>query len=679
MLTLHKISPLSAQAATRQSAAAPALSSHACVPAPTNDDALDYLDRELADLPLNFDDVPPALIVANLDGSPAEPEPAPVSVPDPVTRAALRRHQSHLHGALSLANPSRLHRSVAGEAVDHQRTGTTPKPRKRTTDAQIDAGDAPRAVAVSPVPSEPGNDNDAGPGVKKRRSASGRVSLLGDRAFLNDYKALTGISEGIAPVQAGVSSIVGMGRGSAPTDPLPSFMTKAPRPWASATDETKAHFALEALRARGPVVAFTAWTSEEICDRAYERKPLPWLRKRVAEALDAAFGTVELFETIEEEATDRDGARKRRLHLHGALNLENPSRRRLALLRKVLRHAMGPWDDKALKSQVKLKLDPNAGWASYCTKRSWLALPGIRARFACDRPGSPWRLSFDGPVLTMTNGIRAEAQELHQKARKIVREARQRAATLEAPETAPVLPEPPCEPAAIPEPASEADAADRAEPAPAGDATTRPWTADLYIGLAFTAPAMRALDGPFRMPATARSRGPPARVRGPSAGPDPPLAERLLIREIAEDELPALAVAEGDNGRAGHEAGLPRDNGLPVDPRPAGHGDDDRRVRVADRPRSGTPDRAREGDPELPDARVVTRRLPSSSGAIGKLSGDGDGEDGRGLRERSAGEEERQEGERELFHAPPVAAKPGPVTKSQPRRHRSSTGQLTQY
>lgn len=599
MLVLHKISPLPAQAATHQSAAARVLSSHAHdpVPARANDDVADYLDRELADLPIDFNHVPPVPVVTNLDGSPAAPE--PVSVLDPAT-------------------------------------GTAPKARNRPIAARIDAGDAPRVVAVSPIPSEAGNDNDAGPGVKKKRSASGRVSLLGDRAFLNDYKALTGISEGIAPVQAGVSPIVGMGRSSTPTDPLPSFITKAPRPWASATDETKVQFALEALRARGPVVAFTAWTSQEISDRAYATgKPLLWLRKRVADALDAAFGSVEWFACIEEERTYRDGPRKLRLHLHGALILENPSRRRLAVLRKVLRHAMGPWAQTALRSQVKLNFKIDAGWASYCTKRSWLAMPGVRARFACDRPGSPWRLSFDGSVLTMTNGIRAVAQALHQKAREIVQEARQRAATLGTPETAPALPEPTREPAGIPEPASGSDAATLARPARVEI------QAEIYTGLAFTASPLLALDGPFRMASTARSRGPPGCVLRLSAGPDPPLSEGLLIREIAEHELPTLPVAEGDDGRSGHEASLPRDDGFPVNPRPAGHGDDDRRVRVADRPRSGTTDRAGEGDPELPDARVVARRLPSRSGAICKLPSDGDREDGRGLGERCTGEEER--------------------------------------
>ncbi|KAB1068551.1 hypothetical protein [Methylobacterium planeticum] len=282
---------------------------------------------------------------------------------------------------------------------------------------------APVSVSLADLPT-PTNDNATSSDVQKKRRAPRRVSLLADRQFLNEYKAL----RGIAPVQAGVSGIVG--RSYAPTHSLPAFMTKAPRPWSSATDETKAHFGLEALQALGSVVAFTVWASQKISDRAYATgAPLPWLRKRVAEALNNALGPIEWLASIEEEW--KDGTP--RLHFHGALILDNPSRRRLVRARQALRCALGSWAGEAMKRQVKLKLDPDCGWASYLGKRTWLALPGIRDRFACARPGSPWRLSFDGPVLTMTNGIRALAKELHQQAREAVQEARQRATATESP------------------------------------------------------------------------------------------------------------------------------------------------------------------------------------------------------------------------------------------------------
>lgn len=283
--------------------------------------------------------------------------------------------------------------------------------------------------------------------AQKKRAKPRRISLLADRHFLLEYKALNSIKKGISPVQSGVSAIVGVLKGDEPSGPLPAFMTKAPSPWRYLTDEVQGHFAFEALQALGPVVAFTAWCSTEISERAYATgKPLLWLRKRVVEALGAAFGPVALLATIEEEW--KDG--KLRLHLHGALGLACTSRRSLVRLRQALRRAMGPWTGPAAKFQIKFRLDVDCGWASYCTKRSWLALPGIRDRFACARPGSPWRLSFDGPTLTMTNGIRALAKELHQKAREAVQEARQRAPAPAEPEAPSAPLEPVCEPVKLP-------------------------------------------------------------------------------------------------------------------------------------------------------------------------------------------------------------------------------------
>lgn len=353
---------------------------------------------------------------------------------------------------------------------------------------------ASRKTTISKPSAEPANDNAAPTGAQKKRNAARRVSRLADLCFLNGYKALTGLAPGFSPFPTSVSAIVSMSKGvststpTSPSDPLPFFITKTPSPWRYATDEVQGHFAFEALQTLGPVVGFTAWCSSEISGRAYATgKPLPWLRKRLVEALGAVLGPFEMLVTIEEE---RGADSTLRLHLHGALGLESVSRRRLARVQQALRRALGSWDGEAAKRQVRFSLDPDAGWASYCTKRAWLATPGIRKRFACAQPGSPWRISFDGPVLSMTNRVRAIAKELHEKAREAVCEARQQAAAAEQPETAT-------------EPATAAH--EPLRPAPAVRRRIVPWGRP--SGSRNPSPSRRG--GRFHPEVDARSRGPP--------------------------------------------------------------------------------------------------------------------------------------------------------------------------
>ncbi|GJD62130.1 hypothetical protein [Methylobacterium frigidaeris] len=195
------------------------------------------------------------------------------------------------------------------------------------------------------------------------------------------------------------------------------------------------HFAFEALEALGPVVGFTAWCSAEISAKAYASgNPLPWLRKRIADAL-SKIGGVEFIAVLEEEWSSAKGTY--RLHLHGILGIDGSKRRLLAKVRKALRRAMGSWNGEARKHQIRFSHDLDCGWASYCTKRTWLALPGIRRLFASAPMHSSFRLSFDGPVMTMTNGVRELAKELHQEARRAVQEARKRPIAVELPQTTP--------------------------------------------------------------------------------------------------------------------------------------------------------------------------------------------------------------------------------------------------
>lgn len=489
----------------------------------------------------------------------------------------------------------------------------------------------PRARADAPVNDNtpaPANDNAAPAGVQKRARGTSRISAQADRQFLREFKALTdpGVYVGSAP--STVPTIVSVFKGYGLSDPLP-VMTKTPRHWRDATDEIQAHFALEALRERGPAVTFTVWCSDEISDRAYATgAPLPWLRKRLKKALDDALGPVEWMASLEEER--RDG--KLRLHIHGTGAFGDLTRSRRKGIRKAMRRALGAWEGPAAQYQVKLKIMRDAGWASYVTKRCWLARPGIRALFACAGPRSPWCLSFDGPVLTMTNGARARAQELHREARRIVLEARDAAKKPASAGTAPAPPPAACE--------------SRGASFEAVVARTRTTSSRSHASV-----STPETPASFTPTTTSRSRDPPGPGSGASAGPDPPLPESLLKGQVAEHELPALAVAEGYDSGAGHEAGLPRHDGLAAQSGAALDRDDDRRVRVSHRPSAGAADRAREGDPKLSDARVVAGGLPCRGRAVRQLPGDRDAEQRRRLRDCHTGQENGQDGQGKLLHA----------------------------
>lgn len=176
---------------------------------------------------------------------------------------------------------------------------------------------------------------------------------------------------------------------------------------------------------------FTAWCSPEIDAKARATgKPLPGLHKRLEEALDAALGPVEWVATVEEEKT-KDG--KLLLHVQVAGAFGDLTRSRRDKIAEATWRALADWKGSGARCHVKLKIAQDTGWGSYVTKRAWLARPYIRERFACAGPRSPWRLSFDGPAFTMTNGARARAKELHRQARDLDIEARERARALAEP------------------------------------------------------------------------------------------------------------------------------------------------------------------------------------------------------------------------------------------------------
>ena len=108
-----------------------------------------------------------------------------------------------------------------------------------------------------------------------------------------------------------------------------------------------------------------------------------------------------------------------RLHVHGLLQLD-PRLKTRKLARKALRSALGTWEGKGKNRQIWLRRDPDCGWPAYFTKRCFLATARMRARMRGFGADHRWVTTFDGPVLTMTNEVRAAARELHAEARQLV-------------------------------------------------------------------------------------------------------------------------------------------------------------------------------------------------------------------------------------------------------------------
>ncbi|ACK86126.1 hypothetical protein [Methylorubrum extorquens] len=427
MLPLNIISAFPAQAATRQSINAPVSPPHTCVPAPANDDLADYLDRELADLPLDFSDVPPAPIVSNLDGSPAEPEPAPVpSVPDLVTRAAARPRRKRRRSGLRQREDARRMRA-------HRRA------------------DAEEVVNHLPTPA---NTN-----TKTSKTT--------------------------------------------PTETKPKAITRRIASWDDAGELPRVIAMNRALDRFGVPMAFSVNFDPRFIKAANDnaRGQLDYYRRRIAMALKRAVGeTPAMWIAVE---TDDDG----RQHCHGGM--ARTDRHDPAVVLDALAQAGGNWTTQgSAPADLRPQHAPD-GWAIYPFKRAPRTRRDLREAAGLDAAARVTLYSCTDDLRTEAKRVYEEARraigsgdrthERGRTARELVQEARQRAATLEAPETAPVLPEPPCEPAVIPVPASGAGAAAQARPA----------QTELLAELAFTVPTPLALDGPFRMPATARSRGPP--------------------------------------------------------------------------------------------------------------------------------------------------------------------------
>jgi hypothetical protein len=267
---------------------------------------------------------------------------------------------------------------------------------------------------------------------KKPKTRPG-TSEIAEAAFLLEYKALKGLPLGRANGRSRAIMVSVRGEegleapAPAPEDPEleadTSLLTRVPAEWSRASDAVQAHFAFEAMRRAGPVLDLTAWLSNEVNALAYAKsKPLQWIRERITFRLKEAFKRPVAFVLVIEEEFNVV-TRTSRLHVHGLIQLD-PRRKTRKLARAALRQALGTWEGEAKKRQIWLRRDPDCGWPAYFTKRCFLATRRMRARMKGFGADYRWVPTFDGPVLTMTNDVRAVARQLHVEARRDVLDAR---------------------------------------------------------------------------------------------------------------------------------------------------------------------------------------------------------------------------------------------------------------
>jgi hypothetical protein len=154
--------------------------------------------------------------------------------------------------------------------------------------------------------------------------------------------------------------------------------------------------------------------------RAQGDRALDWLRRRTAYHLKDTFNRPVDFLV----ALEHDNGKFRldgRLHLHGELvllpeEIEGRALDTLRRAREALRRAGGRIESPtARRHQTRLSVDPDAGWATYLCKRSWMHSPTIRRiRLAAIGPSSCASSEWYGA----SNQLRVIARDLLSNDRK---------------------------------------------------------------------------------------------------------------------------------------------------------------------------------------------------------------------------------------------------------------------
>lgn len=188
----------------------------------------------------------------------------------------------------------------------------------------------------------------------------------------------------------------------------PSYIAhRTPAAWRDITDLLRILYYHLALRELGDVQGFSLNLDSEIETKArLNPSPLEWLRRRVAHHLKQAFGRLVPFYLVLEETSDR------RLHLHGEIGIPADA---ASAGRRALRKAGGEWKHTR-QHQAHTRCSPDVVWASYVSKNTWLASPGMRSFF--ERYDARQPVSFKGGVVTCTADVKTVAKLLHARERE---------------------------------------------------------------------------------------------------------------------------------------------------------------------------------------------------------------------------------------------------------------------
>lgn len=404
MRPLLKLSAVEDQAET---ARLRAFSSLAHVSVPANDDrdqgAELNLDRELADLPCEFPDVP-APTVTDLDGNPVQV--------DGLTLWDLRaaRRAAFVHPAAGDDDSDVIDLDIPARPTS-RRVAKNPnrKGSKPRTSFERDKRIIRRKQALSEVGPDIIAANDPVPLVGEPltySSPSQKLHVHGVMGVTDDEKVQV---KKLSP-----STPKGMSKSTEKRRRADENDTRKAPAWDRTTDIIKGAFSFENVSTRGAGIAWTLNLGNDVIQAANDNPGAfkEWMHDRLTKAVEKFVGKRDLVWVPEFTPGGR-------LHLHGVVDATDDEKVQVEV---ALRRAGGKWAHKdGEEHQALAKVMWGAsGWARYSLK----AASKARSFFGCKS------------VLSATQGVRRRARAAYEADRAALA-ARQRPIAVEVPQTTP--------------------------------------------------------------------------------------------------------------------------------------------------------------------------------------------------------------------------------------------------